>query len=252
MWWKSHLHKVLGLIVFFRTHPNLLFLCYKGKTFQAITGNCRLATPINFIRGISAVGNWTPLETFMFPLVLFSCRCHARRIRLSGIHKLSVIITDCYYQDSHVIFLFFPSSAVIGLGCLIQSTWDHESSMQSGQSKGEFFFPITLYTVCHWKELYDYLVICPKINIKICQVLCKNCFHRENRKLHAMAWWSFWCMGVVKIRNGVDVTVEAFACLMNNKIWEFCWYAWLIPIWLKEFVSKDTVICITMLGNRSD
>ena len=238
MWWKSHLHKVLGLIVFFRTRPNRLFLCYKGKTFQAITGNCRLATPIYFIRGISAVGNWTPLETFLFPLVLFSCRCHARRIRLSGIHKLSVIIYWLLLLGQSFYFLIFP---------FISRHWPwlpHPVFLRPWKQHAVWtiqrwiLFPIILYTVCHWKELYDYLVMCPKINIKICQVLCKNCFHRENRKLHGMAWWSFWCMGVVKIRNGVDITFEAFVCLINNKIWQFCWYARSIPILLNGFVSK--------------
>ena len=40
------------MIAFVRTHPNLVFR--KGRNFRAITGDCRLATPINFIRGISA------------------------------------------------------------------------------------------------------------------------------------------------------------------------------------------------------
>ena len=42
------------VIVFvIRMHPNLVFLWQKGRNLQAmsITGDCRLATPINFIRG---------------------------------------------------------------------------------------------------------------------------------------------------------------------------------------------------------
>ena len=44
-----------NIIVFVRTHPNLVFLWHKGKNFRAITGDCKLAAAsINFIRGISA------------------------------------------------------------------------------------------------------------------------------------------------------------------------------------------------------
>ena len=35
-------------------HPYLVFLWHKGRNFQAIRGDCRLATPIDLIRGISA------------------------------------------------------------------------------------------------------------------------------------------------------------------------------------------------------
>ena len=42
------------IIAFVRTHPNLVFLWHKGRNFRAITGDCQLATNINFIRGISA------------------------------------------------------------------------------------------------------------------------------------------------------------------------------------------------------
>ena len=113
---------------------------------------------------------------------------------------------------------------------------------------------LTLYYTCtewHWRDLFDYLVMCPKVNN--CQMLCKNCFHQDNQKLHAVGViMSFWCMGVVKIKNGVDITFGAFVYLIHNKIWEFSWYAWLITIWLKGFVSKDTVICVTMVGKWSD
>ena len=39
--------------MFVRMHPNLVFLWQKGRNLQAmsITGDCQLATPINFIRG---------------------------------------------------------------------------------------------------------------------------------------------------------------------------------------------------------
>ena len=76
-----------GLIAFVRTHHDLVFLGYKGRNFPAVTGDCRLAAPINFIRVISAAGKWTPLESFSFPLVSFSCRSHAREIRRTRIHK---------------------------------------------------------------------------------------------------------------------------------------------------------------------
>ena len=41
-------------IAFVRTHHNLVFLWHKGSEFRAITGDCRLAAPINFIRGTLA------------------------------------------------------------------------------------------------------------------------------------------------------------------------------------------------------
>ena len=41
-------------IAFVRTHHNLVFLWHKGSEIRAITGDCRLAAPINFIRGILA------------------------------------------------------------------------------------------------------------------------------------------------------------------------------------------------------
>ena len=37
-------------IAFVGTHPNLVLLWYKGRNFRAITGDCRLAASINFIR----------------------------------------------------------------------------------------------------------------------------------------------------------------------------------------------------------
>ena len=42
------LRRELELVAFVRTHPNLVFLWHKGYH-----GNCRLAAPINFIKGIS-------------------------------------------------------------------------------------------------------------------------------------------------------------------------------------------------------
>ena len=42
------------IVAFVRTHPNKVFRWHKGRNFQAITGDCKLAAPINFIRGISA------------------------------------------------------------------------------------------------------------------------------------------------------------------------------------------------------
>ena len=50
------------VIAFVRTHPNLVLLRYKGRKCRAITGDCRLAASIYFIRGISAPGNCTPRE----------------------------------------------------------------------------------------------------------------------------------------------------------------------------------------------
>ena len=76
-----------GFIAFVRTHPNLVFLWYKGRNFRTITGECRIAAPINFIWGISAARNWTPLDSLSFPLVSFSCGRHAREIRRTQIHK---------------------------------------------------------------------------------------------------------------------------------------------------------------------
>jgi len=51
----------LPLITFVRTHPNLVFLWHKGRNFRAITGDCKLAAPINFIRAILA-GETGPLS----------------------------------------------------------------------------------------------------------------------------------------------------------------------------------------------
>ena len=86
-YFTSWRHYGWRLITFFKTHPNLVFLWYKGRFFRAITGDCKLAASTNFISGISASGNWNPLDSFSFPLVSFSCRCHARRIRRTRIHN---------------------------------------------------------------------------------------------------------------------------------------------------------------------
>ena len=59
---------------------NLVFLWHKGRNFLAVTSDCQLAALINFIKGISAAGNWTPTDSF-------SCRCHARGIRRTRIHN---------------------------------------------------------------------------------------------------------------------------------------------------------------------
>ena len=80
-------------IAFVGTHPNLVLLWYKGRNFRAITGDCRLAASINFIRahlgrtqetGLLWQGRgWTRFRD----LVSFSCRCHARRLRRTRIHN---------------------------------------------------------------------------------------------------------------------------------------------------------------------
>ena len=98
---------IFMLVAFVRTNPSLVFLCYKGRNYQAITGDCQLAVPINFIRGISAVGNWIPLDSFSFSLVSFSCRCHACRIhvRRTRIHNQWLLLAySCVYI---VIYLFW-------------------------------------------------------------------------------------------------------------------------------------------------
>ena len=41
-------------VAFVRRHLNLVFLWHKGRNFQAITGDYKLAASANFIRGISA------------------------------------------------------------------------------------------------------------------------------------------------------------------------------------------------------
>ena len=64
-------------MAFVRTLPNLLFLWHKGWNLGAITGECWLAVPINFSRGISAAKSWTPLDSFSSHLVSFSWRCYA-------------------------------------------------------------------------------------------------------------------------------------------------------------------------------
>ena len=65
----------------------------------------------------------------------------------------------------------------------------------------------------------------PKRNIKSCQMLCRNCFHLEQKTTCSGVIMPFWWMGVVKIRSGVDIIFGAFVCLINN-----CSRAWLIPI----------------------
>ena len=103
------------LIAFVRAQPNLVYLWHKGRNLRAITGDCRLVAPINFIRGISAARNWTPLDSFSFPLVSFSCRYHARRIthrleslwiRRTRIHKqwfLLVLLSKSF--SSHYLLV---------------------------------------------------------------------------------------------------------------------------------------------------
>ena len=49
-----------------RTHPNLVFLWHLGNNFLAITGDCKLAAPINFIRA-PRPGNLTPFDSTSFP-----------------------------------------------------------------------------------------------------------------------------------------------------------------------------------------
>ena len=70
-WAKKILSIISSLpdIVFIRMHPNVVFLWYKGRNLSAITGDYRLAAPVNFIRGILASGNWTPLDLFDVMLV---------------------------------------------------------------------------------------------------------------------------------------------------------------------------------------
>ena len=55
-------------VTFVKTHPNLVFLWHKGRNFRAITGHCKLATPINFIRGMPA----GKLDSFWFDFVSVS------------------------------------------------------------------------------------------------------------------------------------------------------------------------------------
>ena len=50
----------------------------KGRNFRFITGDCRWLASINFIRGISAAGNGTPLDSLSFTFASFPCRCDAR------------------------------------------------------------------------------------------------------------------------------------------------------------------------------
>ena len=152
----------------------------------------------------------------------------------------SNIRTNCYYQDSHFNFLFFPSSAMAASSSQSE-TMKAQCSVDNPKVHSFFlnslcFIPIVLYTVCHWRELYDYLVMCPKLNIKSCQMLCENCFHQENRKLHAMASvMSLWCIRErwKSIMEWILHLAHLFVCL------EGYWYAWLIPIcWGMRVVRK--------------
>ena len=59
LFWNTNMAAVLlfwesNIIVFVTTHPNLVFLWHKGRNFQAIAGDCKLAASIYFIRGVSA------------------------------------------------------------------------------------------------------------------------------------------------------------------------------------------------------
>ena len=70
---KLRIHRdslILGeVFAFVRTHPNLVLLCHKGRNFRVITGDCRLAAPINFFQ--EYLGRWK-LDFFGLVFVSFS------------------------------------------------------------------------------------------------------------------------------------------------------------------------------------
>ena len=119
----------------------------------------------------------------------------------------SSIKTYFYYTRKVILnFLFFPSSAMAASSSQPE-TMKAECSLDNPKVHSFFWIliPITPCTVSFqglWRELYDYLVVFPKASIWSCQMLCKNCFHQENRKLHAMAWscplgaWLWWKSGM--------------------------------------------------------
>ena len=80
-------------------------LCYWGRNVRAIKGDCKLAAPINFIRGISATGNWTPLDSF-------SCPCHARAWSRSS--TFSSFFITCV-RGRGVVKAYGPSNSACAL-----------------------------------------------------------------------------------------------------------------------------------------
>ena len=183
----------------------------------------------------------------------------------SNLHEvLGLIVTT--RTASHFNFLFFPSSAMAASSSQPE-TMKAECSLDNPKVHSFFLILFTIscilfplhYIQCHFMPFEENFTIIwwcvPKRNRKSCEMLCKNCFHQENGKTTCNGVIvSFWCMGAVKIKKRVEITFRAlnFVCLINNKRREYCWHAWLIPIWSKGFVSKDTVIRITMMGNWSD
>ena len=63
----------LPILAFVRTHSNLVFLWQKGRNIRAITGDCKLAAPIYFIRGISA----GKLDSFQLDIVSVGDKCES-------------------------------------------------------------------------------------------------------------------------------------------------------------------------------
>ena len=55
-------------VILVRSHPNLGVLWYKGTNFQGVAGNCRSASPSDFIRARSA----GKLDSFRLDLVSIS------------------------------------------------------------------------------------------------------------------------------------------------------------------------------------
>ena len=82
----------------------------------------RLDAPINFIRGILAARNWTPLDSL-------SCRCHARSIRRTQIHTQWLLLVLKYstlrkYLLANKISCFL---IVLSISCLVCCMHNHFS-----------------------------------------------------------------------------------------------------------------------------
>ena len=130
----------------------------------------------------------------------------------SNLHEvLRLIVTT--RTVSHFNVLFFPLSAMAASSSQPE-TMKAECSLDNPKVYSFFLILFIIscmlfllhYIQCHFMAFEENFTITwwcvPKRNIKSCQMLCKNCFHQENRKLHAMVWscpfgaWVWWKSGI--------------------------------------------------------
>ena len=84
-------------------------------------------------------------------------------------------------EDLYILLLF------ISHGCLIWSSWDHESNTESGQFRGSVFFLIILTNVIFYSN-YTILLIC--------QLTCW------------LTWWTCWLMSTNIDRDLVNILTD--------------------------------------------